>query len=66
MNIMNNYEHFPIFFLFKSFVKIELSYPFTIILFTTAETHTKIEFFYKSGVFLLLVSIIIPPEILDN
>ena len=55
MNIMNNYEHFPIFFLFKSFVKIELSNPFTIILFATAETHTKIEFFYKSGVCFSLV-----------
>ena len=38
-----NYEHFSIFFyfLFKSFVKVELSYDFTINLFTIAENCTE-------------------------
>ena len=37
--------------LFKSFVKIELSYAFTRNLFTTAETTWNSELFYKTSVF---------------
>ena len=39
------------YFLFKSFVKVELSYVFTINLFTIAETARKSELSYKTGVF---------------
>ena len=39
------------YFLFKSFVKVELSYVFTINLFTIAENRRKSELSYKTGVF---------------
>ena len=39
------------YFLFKSFVKVELSYVFTINLFTIAENCTKCDLSYKTGVF---------------
>ena len=55
------------YFLFKSFVKVELSYVFTINLFTIAETTRKSELSYKIGVcFLLLVIICVPPIIIDS
>ena len=38
-------------FLFNTFVKVELSYVFTINLFTIAETAGKSELSYKTGVF---------------
>ena len=54
-------------FLFKSFVKIELSYVFTINMFSTAETAWKSELFYKNRCFFLLFVIIyVPPIILDS
>ena len=48
--------------LFKSFVKVELSYVFTINMFSTAENCYLI----KMGVFLLLVIIYVPPIILES
>ena len=66
---MINYEHFfgKKYFLFKSFVKVELSYVFTINLFTIAETARKSELSYKIGVcFLLLVIICVPPIIIES
>ena len=58
---------FRIFFLFKSFVKVELSYVFTMNLFTLAETARKSDLSYKIGVcFLLLVIICVPPIIIDS
>ena len=42
------------FFFFKLFVKVELSYVFTINLFTIAENARKSELSYKTGVCLLL------------
>ena len=55
------------YFLFKSFVKIKLSYAFTINLFTIAETAWKSELSYKNRCFFLLSVIIwVPPEILDS
>ena len=63
MNIFQEKKYF----LFKSFVKVELSYVFTINLFTTAETARKSELSYKIGVcFLLLVIICVPPIIIDS
>ena len=57
MNIFQKKKYF----LFKSFVKVELSYVFTINLFTLAETARKSELSYKIGVcFLLLVITCIP------
>ena len=54
-------------FLFKSFVKVELSYVFTINLFSIAETALKSELSNKIGVcFLLLVIICVPPIIIDS
>ena len=41
-------------FVFKSFVKVELSYVFTINLFTIAETARKSKLSYKTGVFSLV------------
>ena len=62
MNICQK-KYFP----FKSFVKVELSYVFTINLFTIAETKRKSELSYKIGVcFLLLVIICVPPIIIDS
>ena len=56
-----------IFFLFKSFVSVELSYVFTINLFTIVETAQKSELSYEIGVcFLLLVIICVPPIIIDS
>ena len=46
-----NIFRFFFYFLFKSFVKVEFSYVFTINLFTRAETAPKSELSYKSGVF---------------
>ena len=55
------------YFLFKLFVKVELSYVFTINLFTIAETARKSESSYKIGVcFLLMVIICVPPIIIDS
>ena len=55
------------YFLYKSFVKVELSYVFTIYMFTIAETARKSELSYKIGVrFLLLVIICVPPIIIDS
>ena len=55
------------YFLFKSFVKVELSSVFTINMFTIAETAWKSELSYKIGVcFLLLVIICVPPIIMDS
>ena len=63
MNIFREKKYF----LFKSFVKVELSYVFTINLFTIAETARKSELSYKKGVcFLLLVIICVPPIIIDS
>ena len=54
-------------FLFKSFVKEESSYVFTINLFTIAQTAGKSELSYKNMcVFLLLVIICVPPIIIDS
>ena len=46
---MNIFRFF--YFLFKSFVNVELSYVFTINLFTIAENCTERELSYKTGVF---------------
>ena len=55
------------YFLFKSFVKVELSCVFIINLFTIAETARKSELSYQIGVcFLLLVIICVPPIIIDS
>ena len=54
-------------FLFKSFVKVVLSYVFTINLFTIAETARKSILSYKIGVcFLLSVIVRVPPIIIDS
>ena len=59
---MNIFRFF--YFLFKSFVKVELSYVFTIYLFTIAENCTeKVNCLLKTG---LLVIICVPPIIIDN
>ena len=52
---------------FKSFVKVELSYVFTINLFTIAEncTESTLSYTYRC-VFLFLVIICIPPKIIDS
>ena len=62
---MNIFEFF--YFGFKSFVKVELSYIFTINLFTIAENCTKkwIILLNKCD-FLLLVIICAPPIIIDS
>ena len=63
MNIFRKKKYF----LFKSFVKVELSYVFTINPFTIAETARKSALSYKIGVsFLLLVIICVPPMIIDS
>ena len=55
------------YFLFKSFVKVELSYVFTINMFTIAESCTeKVNYLIKQVCFLLLVSICVPPIIIDS
>ena len=55
------------YFLFKSLVKVELSYVFTINLVTIDENCTKSELSYKNRCFyLLLVIICVPPIILDR
>ena len=55
------------YFIFKSFVKVELSYVFTIKLLSTAEIAWKSELSDQIGVFfLLLVVICVPPIILDR
>ena len=56
-------------FLFKSFVKVELSYVFTIKMLSTAENYMrgKVNYLIKTGVFfLLLVIVYVPPIILDG
>ena len=63
MNIFSEKKYF----LFQSFVKVELSYVFTINLFTIAETARESELLYKIGVcFLLLVIICVTPIIIDS
>ena len=52
--------------LFKSFVKVELSYVVTINLISTAKNCMENELSYKTGVFLLFVIIYVPPIILDS
>ena len=53
--------------LLKSFIKVELSYVFTINRFTIAETARKCELSYRIGVcFLLLVIMCVPPIIIDS
>ena len=55
------------YFLFKSFLKVELSYVFTINLLTIAENCTRSELSYKIGVcFLSLVIICVPLIIIDS
>ena len=49
---MNIFHFF--YFLFKSFVKVELSYVFTINMFTIAETARKSKLSYKTSVFSLV------------
>ena len=58
---MNIFRFF--YFLFKSFVKVELNYVFTINLFTIAENCTESELSYKTSV---LVIILVPPIIIDS
>ena len=59
---MNIFRFF--YFLFKSFVKVELSYVFTINLFTIAgKLHGKVNYLIKTGV---LVIICVPPIIIDS
>ena len=48
------------YFLFKSFVKVELSYVFTINLFTIAENARKSEISYKTGAFSLVGNYLSP------
>ena len=63
MNIFRKKKYF----LFKSFVKVELSYVFTIKMFSTAENCMESELSYQIGVFFpLLVIICFPPIILDR
>ena len=63
---MNIFRKKNIFF-FESFVKVELSYVFTINLFTIAENCTESELSYKIGAcFVLLVFICVPPIIIDS
>ena len=50
------------YFLFKSFVKVELSYVFTIKMFSTAETAWKSELSYQIGVFFSLVGNYLRPS----
>ena len=53
--------------LFKAFVKVELSYVFTISIFTIAESARKSELLYQMGVCLLfLVIICVPPIIIGS
>ena len=57
---MNIFRFF--YFLFKSFVKVELSYVFTINLFTIAsKLHEKVNYLIKTGV---LVIVCVPPIII--
>ena len=51
---MNIFRLFFFFIFFKSFVKVELNYVFTINLFTIAKTARKSELSYKTGVFSLV------------
>ena len=64
-----NYEHFSKkkYFLFKSFVKVELSCVFTIKMLKAAENYMeKWIILLKQVYFLLLVIIYVPPIILDR
>ena len=62
---MNIFRFF--YFLFKSFVKIELSYVFIINMFSTAENCMGSELLYKNGCFFLLFVIIyVHPIIIDS
>ena len=55
------------YFLLKSFVKVELSYEFTVKVLSTAENAWKSELSDKNRCFfLLLVIIYVPPIILDR
>ena len=53
-------------FLFKSFVKIELSYVFTINMFSTAAWNSELSNKNRRFFFLLLGIIYVPPIILDR
>ena len=55
-----------LFFLNHFICKIELSYVFTISMFSTAETAWKVNYLIKTGVFLLFVIIYVPPIVLDS
>ena len=55
---MNIYRFF--YFLFKSFVKVELSFVFTINLFTIAENHGKVNYLIKQACFSLVDSYLRP------
>ena len=62
---MNIFDFF--YFLFKSFVKVELSYVFKINLFTIAENcMEKLIILQNRCDFLLLVIICVPPIIIDS
>ena len=62
---MNIFENF--YFLFKSFVKVELSYVFTIKMFSAAENCMEKRIILSNGcIFFLLVLICVPPIILDR
>ena len=55
------------YFLFKAFVKVELSYVFTIKMFSTAENYMEKWIILSDRcIFLLLVIICVPPIILDR
>ena len=59
--------YFFFIFVLKSIVKVELSYVFTINMFTIAENCTKSTLSYTNRcVFLFLVIICIPPKIIDS
>ena len=64
---MNIFRFFFFSFLFKSFVKVEFSYVFTINLFAIAENCTeKVKYLTKQVCFLMLVIICVPPIIIDS
>ena len=61
---MNTFEKF--YFLLKSFVKVELSYVFTLNRFAIAETAWKSDLPYKHRCFFLLLVIICVPPIIKG
>ena len=60
--ILCNYEHFSKkkYFLFKSFVKVELSYVVTINLISTAENCMEVNYLIKTGAFSLICNYLRP------